>query len=254
MNPQNDDYRIDDRTFIDRLPDADKRSMRTHPDQHKTGARSREQPFGGAEKPLGRGLEDISHLFLSQRTGGAPATDGALAIERPLGERSGRAEPHDREPESQDRTVLLQPQMPVTRDKLAAILRGLEGALEDGLRGIDAAVPCQPCGEIDVLAVDRTNQLTIIDFEPTPHDGVLVRGIGHFHWIVDNLPLVRRMYADQGINFSVQPRIFLLAPQFSPLLRSCARQIARPRINWVRYHVVNVSGGPGVLFEPGVGE
>jgi hypothetical protein len=144
--------------------------------------------------------------------------------------------------------------MPVTRDKLAAILRGLEGALEDGLRGIDAAVPCQPCGEIDVLAVDRTNQLTIIDFEPTPHDGLLVRGIGHFHWIVDNLPLVRRMYADQAINFSVQPRIFLVAPQFSPLLRSCARQIARPRINWVRYHVVNVSGGSGVLFEPGVGE
>jgi hypothetical protein len=248
MHRQNDDLGIDDGTLIDRLRDADKRSMRTHPDQHKTGGRSREEPFGGAEKPLGRGLEDISHLFLSNRT------DGALAIERPFGERSERAEPRDRDQEPQDRAVLLQPQMPVTRDKLAAILRGLEGALEEGLRGIDAVVPCQPCGEIDVLAIDRTNQLTIIDFEPTPQDGILVRGIGHFHWIVENLPLVRRMYTDQGINFSVQPRIFLLAPQFSPLLRSCARQIARPRINWVRYHVVNVSSGPGVLFEPGVGE
>lgn len=244
----NDDFEIDDSTFIDGPRDADKRSMRTHPDQHKAGVRNREQSFGGAEKPLGRGLEDISHLFLSNRT------DGALAIDQPLGERSERAAARDREPEPRDRTVLLQPHMPVTRDKLAAILRGLEGTLEEGLRGIDAAVPCQPCGEIDVLAVDQANQLTIIDFEPTPQDGILVRGIGHFHWIVDNLPLVRRMYADRGINFSVQPRIFLLAPHFSPLLRSCARQIARPRINWVRYHVVNISGGPGVLFEPGVGE
>ncbi|RPH61287.1 MAG: hypothetical protein EHM89_07490 [Acidobacteria bacterium] len=247
MAPRSDDYRIDD-TSIDRLSDTDKRHMRTSLDHHKISARVREQVFGGADKPLGRGLEDISHLFLSQRTDGGPA------IEHPSTESLERPQHDEREPESRARTVLLQPQAPVTKDKLAAILRGLEGALEDGLRAIDAAVPCHPCGEIDLLAVDRTNQLTIIDFEAVPNDGLLVRGIGHFHWIVENLPLVRRMYAEQSINFSVQPRLFLLAPQFSPLIRSCARQIARPRINWVRYHVVEVSGAPGVLFDPGVGE
>jgi hypothetical protein len=248
MAPRSDDYRIDD-TSIDSLSDTDKRHMRTSLDHHKISARVREQVFGGADKPLGRGLEDISHLFLSQRT-----DEGDPAIERPSIENAERPEHDEREPESRARTVLLQPHAPVTRDKLAAILRGLEGALEDGLRAIDAAVPCHPCGEIDLLAVDRTNQLTIIDFEATPNDGLLVRGIGHFHWIVENLPLVRRMYSEQSINFSVQPRLFLLAPQFSPLIRSCARQIARPRINWVRYHVIEASGVPGVLFEPGVGE
>jgi hypothetical protein len=134
------------------------------------------------------------------------------------------------------------------------MLRGLEGALEDGLRTIDAAVGCHPCGEIDFLAVDRSNQLTVIDFDTTANDGLLVRGIGHFTWIVDNLSLVRRMYAQESINFSVQPRLFLLAPQFSPLIRASARQIARPRINWVRYQVVQTSSGPGIFFEPGVGE
>jgi hypothetical protein len=62
------------------------------------------------------------------------------------------------------------------------------------------------------------------------------------------------MYAQQAINFSVQPRLFLLAPQFSALIRGSARQIARPRINWVRYQVVQTSTGPGIFFDPGVGE
>lgn len=248
MGPRNEDDRIDDdRIFIDRLSDADNRSMRTNPDQHRTG-RTREQPFGGADKPLGRGLEDISHLFLSHKT------DGALAIDQPLGDRARHQEPQDDKPDSPTPALVLQPQTDVSRDTLAGILRGLEGTLEEGLRGIDTALSCHPCGEIDLLAVDRMNQLTIIDFETTSNDALLVRGIGHFHWIANNLPLVRRLYADQGINFAVQPRIFLLAPHFSPLLRSCARQIARPRINWVRYHVVDVSGTPGVLFESGVGE
>jgi hypothetical protein len=246
MDQHQDDYRIDVRN-IDKLLEADKTLMRTHSDQHKTGGRTRDPLLDGGDKPLGRGLEDVSHLFLSHRT------SGNLAVEQAPGDRSEPTE-HDNRVSAQDRAMLLQPYAPLSRDKLAAVLRGLEGTLEEGLRGIDAAVPCQPCGEIDFLAVDRTNQLTIIDFEAASNDGILVRGIGHFHWIVENLPLVRRMYSEHAINFSVQPRLFLLAPQFSPLLRSCARQIARPRINWVRYHLVNVSGEPGVLFEPGVGE
>ncbi|HEY7448914.1 MAG TPA: hypothetical protein VH702_12240 [Vicinamibacterales bacterium] len=248
MAMRSDDYQTDEPANIDSLLEADKRSMRTNFDQHKIGARIREQVFGGTEKPLGRGLEDISHLFLTQRT------DGALAMDRPAGERAPGSEPEDRETESTAAAVVLPPHAPVTRDKLATMLRGLEGALEEGLRGIDAAVSCHPCGEIDFLAVDRSNQLTIIDFETTANDGLLVRGIGHFTWIVDNLSLVRRMYAQQAINFSVQPRLFLLAPQFSALIRGSARQIARPRINWVRYQVVQTSTGPGIFFDPGVGE
>jgi hypothetical protein len=222
--------------------------MKMNPDQYKISARTKEHVFGGAERPLGRGLEDISHLFLSHKT------DGALAIEQPRTESDQRPEPQVKQSGSQPATVVLQPFPAVSREMVAGMLRGLEGALEDGLKGIDAALPCQPCGEIDLVAVDRMNQLTIIDFETTSNDAILVRGIGHYHWIVDNLPLVQRLYKDQGINFAVQPRIFLLAPQFSPLIRGCARQIARPRINWVRYHVVNVSSAPSLLFEPGTGE
>ena len=72
--------------------------------------------------------------------------------------------------------------------------------------------------------------------------------------VTRNMPIVQRMYQAQAINFSLPPRLFLLAPQFSPLLRRVVRQIIRPQTHWVRYHTVDASGGPGILFEPVVGE
>jgi hypothetical protein len=144
--------------------------------------------------------------------------------------------------------------VPVTKDQLAVILMDFHSALDEGLRAIDEKIPCHPCGEIDLLAVDRTSQLTIIDFETTVNDGLLLRGMGHFDWVSRNMPNVQRMYRTQAVNLALPPRLFLLAPQFSPLLRRVARQITRPQIHWVRYHTLDASGGPGILFEPVVGE
>jgi hypothetical protein len=125
----------------------------------------------------------------------------------------------------------------------------MDDALESGLRVIDFAIRCVPCGEIDLLAIDRTNQLTIIDFELSEGDDILVRGLGHFDWMVANLTNVRRMFRGHAINFSLEPRLFLLAPRFSSRLRCVARQIQRPRIDWVRYTCVELSGQSGILLE-----
>jgi hypothetical protein len=189
-------------------------------------------------RPLGRGLEDVSHLFLSPKTGDVPTRTGAPALSS----------------EAESCAALLRPAH-VTRDRLAAILPpDWSGALEDGLRAIDAKMPCHPFGEIDVLAVDRTGRLTIIDFETTPNDSLLLRGLGHVDWILRNTQAVQRMCPGQAFDASLTPRLILLAPQFSPLLRRLMRQLTRPQIHWVRYHAVETPAGPGILFEPVAGE
>ena len=129
-------------------------------------------------------------------------------------------------------------------------MREFAGALEDGLKGIDAGIPCAPCGEIDLLAIDRAGQLTIIDFDTTSGDELLIRGLGHLDWVVRNVPNLRRMFRGQAINFSLPPRLFLLAPQFSSRVRCVARQITSLQIDWVRYHLVETPGRAGILFEP----
>ena len=201
---------------------------------------------GVHDRPLGRGLEAVSHLFLSHKTGDAPTRTSATVLS-PEPESSAPSDPCGN-------TVLLRP-VQVTRDRLAAILPlDWSAALEEGLRTIDARIPCHPCGEIDLLAVDRTSKLTIIDFDATVNDGLLLRGLGHFDWIVRNTQNVQRMCSAPGVDSSLPPRLILLAPQFSPLLRRVMRQFTRPQIQWVRYHAVETPSGPGILFEPVIGE
>ncbi len=220
-------------------------------DQNKTGGSGGAEGVGRSDRPLGRGLEHVSHLFISQKAAEAATSDQAAIRSTLAALRS--TERSSPPPESREGIALLRPAS-VTRDRLAVILMEFAGALEEGLRAIDTNIPCHPCGEIDLLAVSGGRQITIIDLDTTVNDGLLLRGIGHFDWVVRNLPNVGRMYREQAINFSLQPRLFLLAPQFSPLLRSVARQITCPQIHWVRYHTVNASVGPGILFEPVVGE
>jgi hypothetical protein len=198
-------------------------------DENKTGGTPNADGHGRGDRPLGRGLEDVSHLFLSQRaaeperSAPPPAPRGGVALLRPTS---------------------------VSRDRLAGVLREFTGALEDGLKAIDANIPCHPCGEIDLLAMSRSSQLTIIDADTAVNDALLLRGMGHFDWVVRNMPNLKRMYREHAVNFSLQPRLVLLAPQFSVLLQSVARQITCPQIQWIRYHAVDAAGGPGILFEP----
>jgi len=208
-------------------------------DQNESGGSS-PPDAGRSDRPLGRGLEDVSHVFLSQRADeGSPDPGGGRRSERPF--------PREKDPSS---TVLLRAAAHVTREQVAAALKEFEGAIEAGLTGIDAGIPCAPYGEIDFIAVDRASQLTIIDFDTTSSDDLLIRALGHFDWVVRNIPNLRRMFRGQSINFTMQPRVVLLAPQFSSRLRCVARQITRPHIYWVRYHFVETPGRAGILFEP----
>jgi hypothetical protein len=189
---------------------------------------------------LGRGLEHVSHLFLSPRMGEAPA---------PL------PEPESSAPAGPRRNVVVLRPVQLTRERLAAALPlDWSVALEEGLRTLDARIMCHPCGEIDVLAVDRASKLTIIDFDTTVNDGLLVRGLGHFDWVVRNAQNVQRMCPAQTIDSSLPPRLVLLAPQFSAVLRRVMRQLTHPPIQWVRYHTVDTPAGVGILFEPVTGE
>ncbi len=194
---------------------------------------------GRADRPLGRGLEDVSHLFLSQ-----PAEPGNTDPRSPW---AARPLPREEVPPS---PIVLRPAAQVTREQVGAALREFPAALEPGLRIVDAGIPCAPCGEIDLLAVDRASQLAILDFDTTAGDELLVRGLGHVDWAVRNVPNLRRMLRGQAINFSLPPRLFLLAPRISSRLLCAARQISRPQLEWVRYHLVEGPGPAGILFEP----
>ena len=197
---------------------------------------------GRLDKPLGRGLEEISHLFQSGRRSEAMVNEHQSA---------GLPQTATLSPA---KAVLLGGRISITRDRFAPLLKQFHGALEEGLTAIDSKIACPSCGQIDLLGLSRSNQLTIIDFSTNADDGLLIRGIGHLDWIARNLPIIRHLYPSHTINYSLPPALMLVAPQFSPALRSAARQVLHPTIKWVRYHALESSGGIGIFFERIEGE
>ena len=169
------------------------------------------------DKPLGRGLEEISHLFR------AGIRSEATANEHP----PGGSPPHAAT-SSPAGVVLLERRMPLTREQFTPLLKEFHGALEEGLTAIDSEIACPSCGHIDLLGLSRSNQLTIIDFSTNADDGLLIRGIGHLDWIARNLPIIRRLYANHTIDYSLPPgTVGAVAGRFAMFGSSGCRPLLR---------------------------
>jgi hypothetical protein len=192
------------------------------------------------EKRLARGLEDVSYLFLSQAGGEEGKGTSLNAV-------SGQARPQPAPAAAP--MVLRASSSAIDRELLISLLAKNAAVLEDGLRSIDVNVPCDPFGSIDVLLLDGLDQLVLVDIDSALNDSLLLRGIGHFDWLIRNTPVLRRMYQGRAINFSAQPRVFLIAPVFSQLLKCAVQRTISPKVSCFGIHTVTLPGGIGIFFE-----
>jgi hypothetical protein len=189
------------------------------------------------EKRLARGLEEVSHLFLSQ-TAPLPAEREAPGLPRESSDLANGKEP-----------VLLHVSQAVSSELLISTLHRNAAVLEEGMHAIDRDIPCDPFGPIDILALDSLDQLVIIDIATEPQDSLLLRGIAQFDWFERNTSILRRMYQGRVVNFSARPRLFLVAPAFSPLLKRAAEHSTCSPVVCFSFRTVALAGGIGVLFE-----
>jgi len=220
--------------------------MSSHPkstgaDEADSGAAAAGTTGGGSvARTLGRGLADVSHLFLQRTVNGLPA--GEQAVARGAGSGAPQAG-------TGARPVLVEPSAAAARAALIATLKESGGALERNLRVIDVGLPCVPYGEIDLVALDGSNQLTIIDVDCSGGDGLLLRGVSHVDWSVRNAAILHRVYRGLPVDFARPPRLLLVAPRFSPGLASAVRRFTGLDITCVRCLTVDVSGRTAILFE-----
>ena len=182
----------------------------------------------------------MSHLFLSQ-----PSNRSAEKAEEqnasPKQVLSESAQPR--------LPILLYASPPVSRELLISLLNDNASVLEEGLRAIDADVPCAPFGSIDLVALGSLDQLSVINVDILQNDASLLRGIAHVDWIVRNMAVFKRMYQGRTLNSSIPPRLFLVAPGFSLLLKCVAQRILSPKVSCVGYRTATMPDGVGILFE-----
>ncbi len=190
-----------------------------------------------ASRPLGRGLEDISYLFLSNQAA------------MPSGEQVDDAAASEGTEVRRPALSVLRRGTPITKGQLTETLSESRSALTEDLLAIGEGIVCSPYGEIDLLAVDHTYRLTVIDVQTMLDDTLIARGLSHVDWSIRNLATVQRLYPDWVIDASRQPRLVLVAPRFSLALRSGIRQITAPAISCFRYCEVELAGEAGILVE-----
>ena len=191
-------------------------------------------------RALGRGLEDVSHLFLL----GAPEGRGRAHVDESAAEPSAPGRPATRAG-----LGVLRPGACVTKDQLTATLMECREALEPGLRPLATGVACSPYGEIDLLALDGSNQLTVIDIETTVDDGLLVRGLAHAEWMARNESTLRRLGQASVAHPADQPRLILVAPGFSALLVAGVRRLTDVRVTCFKYHPVAIADRIAIFIE-----
>jgi hypothetical protein len=185
--------------------------------------------------PLPRGLDSVSHLFLSNGSAGRRT----VSPDPP-------APPAAKDPPA---AIVLSRAQPLPRAQLLTLIKGAPAALEAGMKLIDSDIPCDVSGNIELLALDSANNLAIIELDENPNEGLLLRGIGHFDWVSRNAPIVRQMHQGQVINLALQPRLFLVAPDFTHSFRCALRHVVSTQIQCLKYHCVSLPGGTGVFFE-----
>ena len=136
-----------------------------------------------------------------------------------------------------------------SREQVTAALSEFGSTLWEPLRPIATAVACSRAGQIDLLAADRENRLVIVDVDPVEGDNLLLRGIIHYGWVLQNLPPLRRICEEARIDFARPPRAVLVAPRFPPFFEESIRHIKGPDVLCARYHVVDIGIGTGIFFE-----
>ena len=187
---------------------------------------------------VGRGLDQVSHLFLSH------------VAERAARGRSGNgSELPEHAQENQPLEFVRRASRVVDRERLVSLLHEQPEALKEGLKVIDADLPCETPGNVELLGLDTTSRLVVIDVEDKPNDSLLLRGMAHLDWVVGNTALLRRIYREQLINFSLQPQLFLVAPDFSPLFRFAMRHMRSLQIQCIKYDAVALPAGIGIFCE-----
>ena len=98
--------------------------------------------------------------------------------------------------------------------------------VEEGFQVLQRQLNTGYGGTIDVLGVDKTGTLTIIELKVDEDEGIFAQALDYFAWVNDNRDSIKRMFATEKVDEKQTPRIVLIAPYFSDGLRR--------RVNYLR--------------------
>lgn len=79
-----------------------------------------------------------------------------------------------------------------------------------------------------MLAVDAGGTIVVIELKQESDDRILIQGLEYYDSVRTNIERFRQMYPDHDIAVQVEPKLALIASNFSPTVMSAARYVDVP--------------------------
>src|SRR5260370_42424349 len=105
-------------------------------------------------------------------------------------------------------------------------------------------------GFIDVLCVDKDGIVVVIELKISDDEGILLQALHYYDYVSLNKAAIANQFSSTWkINLREDPRIILIAPEFSERLRKACKYIL-PELALLQFrHLKTSSGEKGLYFD-----
>jgi len=134
----------------------------------------------------------------------------------------------------------------VSEAQLKDLIRRAPELIEDGLRYINHQIFTSR-GLLDILMLDRERCLVIIKAKEIEDDEILAQGMDFYDAALRNLDGFARAYEHLKIDSGQEPRLYLIAPSFSPALQNRIKWINIP-ISLFTYQCIRIDDAIGEIL------
>ena len=131
-------------------------------------------------------------------------------------------------------------QIEVNERELEHLLVQDPEVIEEGMRILGHQLQTDS-GRLDILASDIDNVLCIIELKTTIDEKQLDQGLGYYDWARTNIQGISIHYPDK-IDVNQEPRLILIAPDFSESIKRIAKYINVP-LDLKEYQALELPNG-----------
>lgn len=132
--------------------------------------------------------------------------------------------------------------------ELEAILIENPNVIEEGLSVMDTQVITNS-GRLDILGLDSGKALVIIELKIEESDDMLWQTLDYYDWVFRNIDTVKRLYPNSEIDYSQTPRLMLIAPAFSEVIKRRAVYL-ETSVELQEYKYLVAGDEKGILLSP----
>jgi hypothetical protein len=128
--------------------------------------------------------------------------------------------------------------MGLDKSSIVKKIYDLPDEVESGLKMIDKNVKIADYGSIDVVGVDSSKALVLVQVGLDDSPQILLDALGCFDWVLRNGDIVRRLYGSSDVSCSQRPRVFVMIPHLSGLLLRMAAYFSPLELDLFEYSYV----------------